>query len=91
MKKYLVEYYKKDKPKLHRLTELSKSGRRNGTRIYFWDDGIKALQTKFMNNKLYGINKEWINSRSRICKNPKNEFFTNWKKHKAQGIEVKFT
>lgn len=83
MKRYKVEYFSGDRSNPRYLTELSKSGRRNGVQISFLSDGRKSWQVKFKNDLLNGIDKEYW-----WWDNPKNISFTNGKKGNRQGIDI---
>lgn len=59
MKRYKIEYFQGDRSKLSCITELSKSGKRDGTRIVFLSDGRKGWQDNWKNDLLNGIDKDW--------------------------------
>lgn len=85
MKRYRVNYYFNSyKSKIVYLTELSKTEKRDGVRISFWEDGRKCWQDNWKNGLLNGIIKE--------CKynDSKNWTFRNYKKAKRQGIQIQF-
>lgn len=79
MKKYRVLHWNKGKLKPCSLAEISHKNRWVGEYICFYSDGKKQNQHKFKN----GIDKEWLFD-------SKNWFLKNWKKYKAQGIEIRF-
>lgn len=56
MKRYKIEYRRGNKSKLHWLTEIKKSGRRDGVRIEFWidDSEVYSFQNQ-KKNKQQGI------------------------------------
>lgn len=85
MKRYKFEFFVGEyRPYIRRLTEFSKSGNIDGTRISFLVDGGKFWQEKLKKDKLHGIYKEWSWGRT------ENIYFQNWKNDSEQGIGIAF-
>lgn len=82
-KRYKIEYWLGDRSKPSYLIQLSKSGRNDGVRISFYNDGEKYWQDKCKNDLLNGLDK--------VCFGDSiNLYFHNWKKNKTQGIKIYF-
>lgn len=84
MKRYKVEYYKGNRSQPSLISQISKSGKYDGTRILFYENEIKYCQAKSKNDLWNGIFKSWWHKSSKIW------FYKNWKKEKWQGIEITF-
>lgn len=65
------------------LTQFSKTGKRDGDRIWFLRNGIKHYQTKCKNGLWNGLIKVWRTS-------SKNWHFRFCKEGEAQGIQIFF-
>lgn len=84
MKRYKITYWREDRSKPYSLNQISKSGRRDGVRIYFWSNGRKHWQAKFKNGLFNGLIEDW-----RL--NPRAFYFINFKKDNTQGIIMEFS
>lgn len=83
MKRYKVEYWNGDRLKPCFLSEISKSGKKDGVRLNFSIDGNKIDQYNFKNGNFNGIDKC-------TTSNLKNDVFINWKKNDFKGIKIIF-
>lgn len=83
MKRYKITYKSKLGIDTRYLTEISKSKRRDGARVYFLENGAKHLESNWKNDFLNGVAKQRTN-------NSKNRCFQNYKKHKTHGIQIEF-
>lgn len=79
MKRYRVGYLFL---KPIRLTGISKSGKWDGVRISFYENGKKCWQNTYKNNFRNGIEK-WL-----WFDNSKVWYFINFKKNKMRGIRI---
>lgn len=84
MKRYKIIYCHGERSKPKYLTEISKSGKRNGCWIYFLDDGNKFFQTKVKNDLLNGLEKDYD------YVTQKNLVQVYLKKDTQQGINIDF-
>lgn len=90
MKSYKISYFKSgDRTKPYLLSQIVKSGRLDGVRIYAIGDGEKKWQCKYKNNLLNGLDMTWryLVPKSNCCK---NNYFRNFKKGSEQGIQILF-
>lgn len=85
MKRYKVAYFYGDRSNIGSIIGLSKSEKRDGARIWFFDNGKKHWQINLKNDFWNGLAKNWRHD------NKKNNVFLNCKKGKEQGIKFTWT
>lgn len=86
MKKYKTKFFSDLKDYyLRSVCEISKSGKENRTKIYFWRNGNKWTEEKIKNSKCHGLAKNYGRN-----SNLRNIIFANYKKNKTHGIEIYF-
>lgn len=83
MKKYIVLFYFEDKSIPLFVREI-KGDAFYGKSIEFSVSGTKQQLANLKNNRIHGVNKLWWYS-------SKNFGFENYKKHKPQGIKIRFS
>lgn len=82
MKRYKAIYWDKEKQNLHQLSEISKSGKENGSECSFCY--IKLWQRKIKNGIANGI------TASKCWDTAQNNYIRNNKKGIIQGILITF-
>lgn len=83
MRKYKIQYFFGNRSIPYYIAQLSKSEKLDGLRISFSPKGWVLLQDSWNKDFANGIDKEWKY-------NSENHVFSNWKKHKLQGVNISF-